>query len=94
VRRDVHDLPDEIEPSEASVTTHVVDVADTKGVRETVDEILDEQGCIDILANVAGMTTVLVLTGVTDREDVATSPVQPDYIIDGLGDIGDILDTL
>jgi HAD superfamily hydrolase (TIGR01450 family) len=42
----------------------------------------------------AGMTTVLVLTGVTDREDVATSPVQPDYIIDGLGDIGDILDTL
>jgi len=39
----------------------------------------------------AGMTTVLVLTGVCDREDISTSPVQPDYVIDGLGDIDEVL---
>lgn len=40
----------------------------------------------------AGMTTVLVLTGVTDRADVADSDIDPDYVIDGLGDIGQVLD--
>jgi HAD superfamily hydrolase (TIGR01450 family) len=39
----------------------------------------------------AGMTTVLVLTGVCERADIATSPVDPDYVIDGLGDIGAVL---
>ncbi|WP_302080068.1 HAD-IIA family hydrolase [Salinibaculum rarum] len=39
----------------------------------------------------AGMTTVLVLTGVTDRADVADSEGQPDYIVDSLGDIDDVL---
>lgn len=32
----------------------------------------------------AGMTTVLVLTGVTDRADVADSDVTPDHVIDSL----------
>ena len=41
-----------------------------------------------------GMTTVLVLSGVSDREDVADSDVDPDYVIDSLGDIGTVLDTL
>ena len=39
----------------------------------------------------AGMTTVLVLTGVSDFEDIDDSPVAPDYVLDSLGDIGDIL---
>jgi HAD superfamily hydrolase (TIGR01450 family) len=39
----------------------------------------------------AGMTTVLVLTGVSDRADIATSPVEPDFVIDGLGDIDEVL---
>lgn len=43
------------------------------------------------LGDRAGMTTVLVLTGVTDRSDVAGSDVQPDYILDGLGDIDTVL---
>lgn len=41
-----------------------------------------------------GMTTVLVLTGVTDRSDIAGSDVEPDYVIDGLGDIDDVLRSL
>ena len=39
----------------------------------------------------AGMTTVLVLTGVTDRTDVADSPVDPDYVIEDLGEIDTVL---
>jgi len=42
----------------------------------------------------AGMTTVLVLTGVTDREAVADSPVDPDYVIEDLGEIETVLDAL
>lgn len=39
----------------------------------------------------AGMTTVLVLSGVTDRADLATASVDPDYVVDSLADIGDVL---
>jgi HAD superfamily hydrolase (TIGR01450 family) len=39
----------------------------------------------------AGMTTVLVLSGVTDRKDVARSDVDPDFVIDALGDIDSVL---
>ncbi len=40
----------------------------------------------------AGMETVLVLSGSTDRKAVADSPVDPDHIIDDLGEIGAVLD--
>lgn len=40
----------------------------------------------------AGMTTVLVLSGVADREDIVDSDVRPDYVIDSLGDIQTVLD--
>lgn len=39
----------------------------------------------------AGMTTVLVLSGVTDRETVADSPITPDYVLDSIADIGTVL---
>lgn len=42
----------------------------------------------------AGMTTVLVLSGVTDRTDVAESDVQPEYVIDSLADIDSVLSAL
>lgn len=42
----------------------------------------------------AGMTTVLVLTGVSDRADIAASDVQPDYVVDSLGDIEAVLSAL
>lgn len=42
----------------------------------------------------AGMTTVLVLTGVTDRSDLEKSEIQPDYVVDSLGDIGPVLGPL
>lgn len=39
----------------------------------------------------AGMTTVLVETGVAGADDVADSTVDPDYVVDSLGDISDVL---
>jgi HAD superfamily hydrolase (TIGR01450 family) len=43
------------------------------------------------LGDRAGMTTVLVLTGVTDRAEIEASDVDPDYVIDSLGDIDEVL---
>jgi NagD protein len=38
-----------------------------------------------------GLTTVLVLTGVTDRAALAAAPFQPDYVIDRLSDLPRLL---
>lgn len=40
----------------------------------------------------AGMTTVLVLSGVTDEADLAGSDHDPDHVIDHLGEIDRVLD--
>ena len=40
----------------------------------------------------AGMTTVLVRTGISDDGTVADSDVEPDYVLDDLGDIDRVLD--
>ncbi|WP_436900671.1 HAD-IIA family hydrolase [Halovenus halobia] len=39
----------------------------------------------------AGMTTVLVLSGVADRNDIERSDIEPDYVIDSLGEIDSVL---
>ena len=39
------------------------------------------------MANRAGMTSVLVLTGVTDRETLDRSSIQPDYVLESIADI-------
>jgi len=39
-----------------------------------------------------GMTTVLVRTGVDGDDEVAASRVQPDHVLDSLGDVASILD--
>lgn len=40
----------------------------------------------------AGMKTALVLTGITDWEDVEESDVSPDYVLEDLGEIERVLD--
>ena len=40
----------------------------------------------------AGMTTAIVLTGVTTRADLERSPIEPDYVLDSLGEVGSILE--
>lgn len=44
------------------------------------------------LGAAAGMTTVLVTTGIMDRSAVATASVTPDYIIDSLAELAAIID--
>jgi len=42
----------------------------------------------DIIAGIESeVETVLVLSGVTRREDIERYPYRPDHIIDGVGDI-------
>jgi 4-nitrophenyl phosphatase len=38
----------------------------------------------------AGMTTALVGTGVTDDAALASSDVEPDYVLDSLADLPDV----
>jgi 4-nitrophenyl phosphatase len=35
----------------------------------------------------AGMTTALVLTGITDRADLESAPVEPDHVLESLGEV-------
>ena len=41
----------------------------------------------------AGMTTVLVLSGVTDRETIDAVDVDPDFVLESLADVNDVLGT-
>jgi arabinose operon protein AraL len=40
----------------------------------------------------AGMTTVLVLSGVTDRTTLADSDVEPDYVLESIADIDKVIE--
>lgn len=39
------------------------------------------------MAKENGLVAILTLTGVTRREDLARAPVQPDHVVDGIGDL-------
>lgn len=43
------------------------------------------------MGNRAGMTTVLVLSGVTDRASLDRSSIRPDHVIESIAGIGDVL---
>lgn len=45
----------------------------------------------DIALGKTGLTTVLVLSGETRREDLPGSPFQPDYILENLGELAGLL---
>jgi arabinose operon protein AraL len=44
-----------------------------------------------LMGREAGACTALVLTGVTRREHLATSPVHPDYVLEDIGGVLDLL---
>lgn len=72
--------------------------------RAALDRLaLDAEECLVVgdrldtdlrMGDQAGMTTVLVLSGVGERADIPDSEVDPDFVIDSLGDIEDVLGTL
>ena len=43
------------------------------------------------LGNRAGMTTALVLSGITTRADLEASSIEPDYVLESLGEVETIL---
>ena len=43
-----------------------------------------------VMGHNAGARTAVVLTGVTRREDLATAPVEPDYVLENIGGILDL----
>lgn len=43
------------------------------------------------LGESVGMTTALVRTGVTDEAELAASPIEPDYVLDTLAELPDLL---
>lgn len=43
------------------------------------------------MGNRVGMTTVLVLSGVTDRTDLESASVQPDHVVESLGVVDEVL---
>lgn len=71
--------------------------------RETVVEYLDvpAENCLVVgdrlntdirLGTDAGMTTVLVTTGIADRSTVTASATTPDYVIDSLAELEAVID--
>jgi 4-nitrophenyl phosphatase len=46
------------------------------------------------MGSMAGMTTALVTTGVTDEETLAASDVEPDYVLDSLAELSAVDDLL
>lgn len=85
--------PDAIlgKPSEAALSAAIERLGVDPGSCLIVGDRLDT----DLrMGDRAGMTTVLVLTGVSDRGAVEQSDIDPDYVIDGLGEIGAVLDDL
>ncbi|MDY6770851.1 MAG: HAD-IIA family hydrolase [Candidatus Nanohaloarchaea archaeon] len=70
---------------------------------ETATSLVDAEpeGCLMIgdrcntdivMGKNAGMTTVLVLTGVTDRQEATATAVEPDFVLDSIADLRDALD--
>ena len=45
-----------------------------------------------LMGHRAGMTTALVLTGVTRRADLAHAPAQPDYVLESIADVPRLFD--
>jgi ribonucleotide monophosphatase NagD (HAD superfamily) len=43
------------------------------------------------MGNESGMKTALVMTGVTDRKTLETSPIRPDYIFQSIADLEGLL---
>jgi 4-nitrophenyl phosphatase len=61
-----------------------VDAADCLVVGDRLDTDI-------ALGDAGGMTTALVLTGVTDRETLAAAPIQPDHVLDSLAELSTLL---
>lgn len=76
-------------PSETMVETALEAV----GARPSECLVVGDRLETDILmGHRAGMTTALVLSGVTDRDAFADADVRPDHVLETLGDVEEVLE--
>jgi HAD superfamily hydrolase (TIGR01457 family) len=59
--------------------------------REQVAMVGDRLYTDIVMGHNAGVTSVLVLSGEAKKSDISLAPVQPDYVVDGLGALHDAL---
>jgi 4-nitrophenyl phosphatase len=65
------------------------------GLRSAECVVVGDRLDTDIaMGSMAGMTTALVTTGVTDEETLAASDVEPDYVLDSLAELAELDDLL
>ena len=58
------------------------------GVHSAEAAMIGDRMDTDIIAGIeTGLDTVLVLSGVTTKNDIETFPYRPSYILNGVGDI-------
>lgn len=68
---------------------------DRLGIEASAGLVVGDRLDTDIaLAADTGLTTVLVRTGVTDRETLEASPVSPDHVVDSIADLDSVIDEL
>ena len=61
------------------------------GVSREEAVIVGDRMDTDVIAGIeSDMDTILVLSGVTNRETMKTFPYRPHYVLDGVGDIPDL----
>ena len=82
--------PDRVlgKPSDAAIDA-ALDLLDAPA--ESVLVVGDRLDTDIALGQRAGMTTALVLSGVTDREDVETADVQPDHVLESIAELPELL---
>ena len=70
--------------------SHLIAEAALKRLNRSVEECIiigDNLESDIVMGHHTGMTTVLVLSGVTQREDLAHAPVQPDHVLESITDV-------
>ena len=71
---------------------HIVDaVVQKTGFPKTQIAMIGDRLYTDIALGQAGICTILVLTGETQRSDLADSKFQPDIVVENLGELGNKL---
>ncbi|MBL7162699.1 MAG: HAD hydrolase-like protein [Anaerolineales bacterium] len=70
--------------------SHLIAEVALKQLNRSAEECLiigDSLASDMVMGHRIGMTTVLVLSGVTRRDDLAHAPVQPDHVLESITDV-------
>lgn len=84
--RDLHNVIGKPSPTAIDAASSALDIVPERCL------VIGDRLETDIrMGNRAGMTTVLVLSGVTDRETLKRSSIQPDHVVDSIAHVEEVL---